>query len=197
MSPAPAPEPESRAAPAGPPWRRHARLLTAAAVVALLVVGMVLIRGFWIRIQSDYALQELAQVAGLMGAQRVEHLERMAARYAGTDTDAQIRYQLGRALRDDGRLEQAERILRQVAREAPDSEWGRLAAEAARGVVASRAADAATVRRMKTLESDEQARRRFQGGEDGDPRDARLPAPRRPDAADGDDPRRATPLEKP
>ena len=197
MPPASVPTPESPAEPAGSPWRRYARLLTAVAVAALMILGAVFIRGFWLRIQSDYAQQELAQVAGLLGAQRVEHLERMAARYSGTDADARIRYQLGRALRDDGRLEQAERTLRQVAREAPDTEWGQLAAEAARGVAASRAADAVTVQRMKNLESDEQARRRFQGGEDGNPRDARLPAPRRPDAADGDDPRRATPLEKP
>jgi len=197
MSPAPVPAPESPTEPAGPPWRRHARLLTAVAVAALMILGAVFIRGFWLRIQSDYAQQELAQVSGLLGAQRVEHLERMAARYSGTDADAQIRYQLGRVLRDDGRLELAERTLRQVAREAPDSEWGQLAAEAARGVAASRAADAVTAQRMKNLESDEQARRRFQGGEDGNPRDACLPAPRRPDAADGDDPRRATPLEKP
>jgi hypothetical protein len=144
--------------PATPPaivrlWRQYERRIYAAAVVALLAVGVLYLRGFWIGVQSERAHQELSQVAVLPDAKRVEHLEIMASRYGGTDAGLQIRYTLGLAQRDAGQLESAERTLRQIERDAPGSEWGRLATEAVRGVAEARASEAATSKRLKELEA--------------------------------------------
>jgi hypothetical protein len=192
-------------APAPSPGRaflaRYGRPLTYIAVAAGLLLAILLIRSYWMSVQTGQGAQELRQVLTFPLETRLQHLERLAGRYAGSATAPEIRYWLGCAYRDTGRLEQAETTLRQLQQDAPGNPWSAMASEICRQIARARQSDATVEERIRGLQADSRAQRVFWGSEDGtDARDARLPVPHRPsDAAPAPegDPRRGSVLDKP
>jgi hypothetical protein len=179
---------------------RYRRALTLAAVVAVLVVGFLLIRNYRRTLLAETARQELDRVLTLPGGpQLAEGLEQIAATFSGTPIGPEIRYRLGCAYRNLGRIDDALRTLSQVEQEAPGSSWDELAAEARRQIAREQESRNAVAERIRTLESSGRAQQAFWNPDGTDARDSRLPVPRRPDTAAGTepDPRLGTALEKP
>jgi hypothetical protein len=162
MAPPTAPAPSGAGpflAPVRAFWERYGRAVTAGVVAVLLIVGVILIRGYWLRVQNERARQELDDVGRLPESVRLEHLEKLARTYAGCEASPRIHYRLGIALRDADRLDEAEKALARVEQDHPGSDLARMASAARLAIVEERKTRAAVAERIRELDAKAKAQR--------------------------------------
>ncbi len=140
-------------------WDRYGRAVTAGVVAILLIVGVILIRGYWLRGQNERARQELDEVGRLPENVRLEHLERLARTYAGSEASPRIHYRLGIALRDADRLDEAEKTLARVEQDHPGTDLARMASSARLAIAEDRKTREAVAERIRELDAKAKAQR--------------------------------------
>lgn len=197
----------SRREPVAPPSRvralfdRYAKHLTLVGVSVVLVIGLLGVLRYRRSRESQRGQAELDKVLALDAKQQVEHLQRLAGEFGGTDAAPAIRYRLGCAQLKVERYDHAAVTFRQLAQDAPDTPWGALAGKAAREAGEEDARRAKAGERVNALRAEADAQRRFSGSPpDANPREAALPVPRRPgvaSAASALDPSRFSGVDRP
>jgi hypothetical protein len=200
--PIPEPEPvEPSASGIGALLKRQSGNLTIAAVAVVLILGVVVIRTYWRRMQAGGARQELVRVKALQPEAQRQALERLAQQYAGCEVAPEIRYRLGCAYHEAGLMSQAETTLHQLEQDVPGTPWAQWASDLCRQIARDRSSEDRVAERIRILKDESKAQRAFIGNANPeDIRNAALPAPCRPEtgpAAPGDDPRSCNTLEKP